>query len=60
MFASIFLRDAASVIENLHILGYDVPYAFVKYMAVAQKNVERKFREALGVSEEYTKENPEK
>lgn len=37
MFASIFLRDSVSIVENLHALGYEVPHFVVKYLDVAQE-----------------------
>lgn len=37
MFAFIILRDTSSMLEKLHLLGYNVPFFLIKYLDVAQK-----------------------
>ncbi len=54
MLASIFFRDASSIIEKLHLLGYNVPFFFVKYLDVAQQRLENQLSKMLKIDDEET------
>lgn len=59
MFAFIFLRDASSILEKLHLLGHNVPYFLVKYLDVAQQRLDTQISKILDASEagmEHSKE----
>lgn len=51
MLAFIILRDASSMIEKLHLLGYNVPFFLIKYLDVAQKRFDSQIARILETAE---------
>lgn len=51
MFAFIILRDAASIIEKLHLIGYNVPFFLIKYLDVAQQRLDSQISKMLEMSD---------
>lgn len=52
MLSFIILTDASSIIENLHQLGFEVPYSLVKYLGVARDRLDDKLAKMLEVETE--------
>ncbi len=51
MFAFIILRDASSIIEKLHLLGFNVPFFLIKYLDVAQQRLDSQITKILETTE---------
>lgn len=56
MFFWIFLgfiitSNCISILENAYLLGFDVPIWAIKYLHVAQYNLQEKFKDTLGITE---------
>lgn len=47
----ILLRDSISIIENLHLLGFNVPIQVVQYLHIAQTRLQEKLMTSLGISQ---------
>ncbi len=52
MFAFIIITDSASIIENLHLLGFEVPYFFVRYLWIAKDRLDDRFADMLEIPED--------
>lgn len=51
MFAFIIITDASSIVENLHQLGFEVPYFLVKYLGVAKDRLDDQVAKMLEIKE---------
>jgi len=59
MLAFIILTDASSIIENLHQLGFEVPYFLVRYLGIARDRLDTKMGEMLDVKPMSAQELPD-
>ena len=50
--AFILISDSISILENMYLLGFNVPIWAIRYLHVAQHNIQEKIRDSLGVTEE--------
>lgn len=46
MFAYIIVTDSISILENLHLMGFNVPDGLVKFLRVSQTRINKKFEES--------------
>lgn len=48
--AFILVSDSISILENLYLLGFNVPIWIIRYLHIAQHNIQEKIKNSLGVT----------